>query len=228
MSVTHARAQGLTLRVDMALTMLDDMQKRLDTLTRAVHAMAESMVVIEDAHKLTTAYPFANGNHDAEIAHYANDGWSDRAIAEELGTSAATVSRRRAALGIECNNPRRRWGRADDDALVANVGRFSTWAEVARVMPGRTPAACKRRAEQLGVSIRAKWRPWDSESLKYLGDNWEKGTPIDEIAERLGRSYGACREKARQMGLTESHARHSIVSSRESTRFWQSKRGAGR
>lgn len=100
MSGTHARARGLTLRVDMALTMLDDMQKRLDTLTRAVHAMAESMVVIEDAHKLTDAHPFASGRHDAEITHYANEGWSDRGIAEELGTSAATVSRRRAALGI--------------------------------------------------------------------------------------------------------------------------------
>jgi hypothetical protein len=210
-------------RVDVALTMLDDMQKQLDELTRAVHAMAEAMVVIEDAHKLTNAYPFANGSHDAEIAHYANEGWSDKDIAEELGASATTVSRRRAALGIEPNNPRRRWGRLDDDMLKAACEKYRTWAEVSRVMPGRTPAALKKRAFQLGVSMNERGKPWDSESLRYLSENWEKGTPIDEIVRHLGRTYGACHKMASKMGLTESHARDAVVRERESKRFWKSK-----
>lgn len=223
MSGVKVGAQSVTMRVDVALTMLDDMQKQLDELTRAVHAMAEAMVVIEDAHKLTNAYPFANGSHDAEIAHYASEGWSDKDIAEELGASATTVSRRRAALGIEPNNPRRRWGRLDDDMLKAACEKYRTWAEVSRVMPGRTPAALKKRAFQLGVSMNERGKPWDSESLRYLSENWEKGTPIDEIVRHLGRTYGACHKMASKMGLTESHARDAVVRERESKRFWKSK-----
>lgn len=223
MSGVKVGAQSVTMRVDVALTMLYDMQKQLDTLTRAVHAMAEAMVVIEDAHKLTNAYPFANGSHDAEIAHYASEGWSDKDIAEELGASATTVSRRRAALGIEPNNPRRRWGRLDDDMLKAACEKYRTWAEVSRVMPGRTPAALKKRAFQLGVSMNERGKPWDSESLRYLSENWEKGTPIDEIVRHLGRTYGACHKMASKMGLTESHARDAVVRERESKRFWKSK-----
>lgn len=75
-------AQSVTMRADVAPTMLDDMQKQLDALTRAVRAMAEAMVVIEDARKLTNAYPFANGGHDAETAHYANEGWGDELLKE--------------------------------------------------------------------------------------------------------------------------------------------------
>lgn len=221
---TRTSAEGVSERLDVALSMVDDLQRQVDVLTRAVLAVTESMVVIEDAHKLTDAHPFASGRHDAEIAHYAGEGWTDKAIAELLGTSPATVSRRRAALGIEPNNPRRRWGRSDDDLLRAMAARFDTWEQVARRIPGRTPAACQRRACQIGVTIRAPWAPWSRESLDYLRDEWEKGTPIDEIATNVGRSFGACREKARQLGLTQSRKRLQIVSARESTRFWQSHR----
>lgn len=218
---TRSSADGVSYRVDVLTSMVGDMQRQVDVLTRAVHAMAESMVVIEDAHKLTDAYPFASGRHDAEIAAYANEGWTDVEMAEELGTTAATISRRRHALGIDTDRAARRWGRDDDARLVALMSECDTYAEVARRMPGRTPAGCRNRAMRLGVSMNERHRPWTRPEMDYLAAEWEEGTPIDEISAHVGRTASACRTRACRMGLSASRERQKATVRRTMDSFWK-------
>lgn len=96
---------------------------------------------------------------------------------------------------------------ADDDMLRATCSECRARSEVASVIPGRTPASWEARAKRLGVGIREGSKPWSSDDLLYLYDNWERGTPIEDMTAHLKRSGNAIRMKACKLGLGKSGER---------------------
>ena len=212
---------------DVAALMADvrDMGRRMDALALAVSKLTGLLDGREEL-KLTSAYPFASGAYDEDIARMYAEGATDRDIARALGCGPMTISRRRVAIGIKGRRADAHWTEREDAVLRERAKAYTTWAEVAEGMEGRSAQGCCRRGRKLGVSLRPAWRPWSAEDEQYLREVWESCAESTEaIARRLRRTEKAARRRARERGRTGSGRRPREVGRREAARFWE--RGAG-
>lgn len=207
---------------DVATLMADvrAMSRRMDALAKAVSKLTGLLDGREEL-KLTSAYPFASGAYDEDIARMYAEGATDRDIARALGCGPMTISRRRVAIGIKGRRADAHWTEREDAVLRERAKAYTTWAEVAEGMEGRSAQGCCRRGRKLGVSLRPAWRPWSAEDEQYLREVWESCAESTEaIARRLRRTEKAVRQRARELGLTASGRRLREMSRREASRFW--------
>lgn len=201
---------------DMASLMAD-----VRELRRAVAVIAKAQSVVVAASEVSASYPIAAGYHDGQIAAMASRGCTDREIGESLGVSQQTVGRRRRALGIECNHPAPPWTKAEDDALREAMAGASRYEEVARMVPGRSAHACRRRAYQIGLRLRdPAHAAWCDAADAALSEMWERGDAVDAICSALGRNRGAVRSRAYKLGLTRSKKRFEATKGRAQREFW--------
>lgn len=197
-----------------------EMRREVAGISKALVAVYGKHVKAEKALKTTSTYPISSGYFDAEITEMYQSGATDRDIARALGCHPMTVSRRRQAIGVEGWRRDAHWTPREEEILRRRCAEYSTWADVARGIEGRGEQACRSHGKRLGLALRPAWRPWTEDEHEYLRENWESGTPTDEICARLGRSEKAVRQRAHELGLTQSGKRNRIALDRSAERFW--------
>lgn len=90
------------------------------------------------------------------------------------------------------------WSSQDEKYLIENYPQYG--AEECAIFLGRTKAAVKSKARELGLIVPNGWTPKEK---KYLIENYHK-YGAEECAKFLGRTKEAVKHKAREIGLTTS------------------------
>ena len=88
------------------------------------------------------------------------------------------------------------WSPQDEKYLIENYPKYS--AEECAKFLGRTKAAVKSKARELGLIVPNGWTP---KEIEYLIENYPKYS-AEECAKFLGRTKVAVKSKARGLGLT--------------------------
>ena len=153
------------------------------------------------------------------IIEMAEDGCSDREIADRLGCSSSNVAQRRRQMGIPAGGFSRRWTEAEEEHLRQMVARGFTLDQMAAEL-GRSTCAVEYRRKKIHANLRCTPRRWSEHDEAVLAAHWEAGTPIDEICRMLGRSTDGVKNRARKLGLTKSRKRFAVVQKRIREEFW--------
>jgi hypothetical protein len=153
----------------------------------------------------SAARPYSAAD-DAAIRATFRDHADLQELAARLGRSPEALRLRAAKLGLHRPVRRRRWSASEDAVVRDGYGSGLTCTEIARELPGRTPAAVAARAGKLGLATHARrWTAPDEERLRRLAGRH----PIEEVARRLGRTPDALRQRAAKLGLARLESRAS-------------------
>jgi hypothetical protein len=145
----------------------------------------------------SASQPYADAEDSALRAAVAAGGGLDD-LAGRLGRSSAALRLRAAKLGLYVPVARRRWSAAEDAALRDGYDTGLSCAEIARALPGRTPAAVAARARKLGLPTHARrWTAADEQRLRRLAGEHT----IEQLTRLLGRTPDALRQRARKLQL---------------------------
>jgi hypothetical protein len=135
---------------------------------------------------------------DAAIRAVFRDRGDVQSLALRLGRSPEALRLRAAKLGLYRPARRRRWSAGEDATVRDGYDSGLSCAEIARELPGRTPAAVAARAGKLGLATHARrWTALDDERLRRLAGSYR----LEELARRLGRTPDALRQRAAKLGL---------------------------
>jgi hypothetical protein len=119
-------------------------------------------------------------------------------LARRLGRSPAALRLRAVKLGLHRPVRRPRWSASEDAAVRDGYDNGLRCREIARELPGRTPAAVAARARKLGLATHARrWTAADDQRLRQLAAHHR----VEELARVLGRTPDALRQRARNLGL---------------------------
>lgn len=77
-----------------------------------------------------------------------------------------------------------------------------TWLEISRVMGRGKETIRNKYTEQFGYSVRAEG--WTEEEEGILREGVINGLTFRELSEKIGRPYGAVKDKSYRMGLVEN------------------------
>jgi len=143
------------------------------------------------------ARPYSAADDEA-IRLVFRDDRNVQELAARLGRSPEALRLRAVKLGAYRPARRRRWSAGEDAAVRDGYDSGLSCAEIARELPGRTPAAVTARARKLGLATHARrWTTLDDERLRRLAG----GHPVEELARRLARTPDALRQRASKLGL---------------------------
>jgi hypothetical protein len=119
-------------------------------------------------------------------------------LSRRLGRSPGALRLRAVNLGLYRPVRRPRWSASEDAAVRDGYDRGLCCREIARGLPGRTPAGVAARARKLGLTTHARrWTAADDERLRVLAGRYN----LDELARRLGRTPDALRQRAAKLRL---------------------------
>jgi hypothetical protein len=143
------------------------------------------------------ARPYSATDDEAIRLVFRDDG-DVQELATRLGRTPEALRLRAVKLGAHRPVRRRRWSTGEDAAVRDGYDSGLSCAEIARELPGRTPAAVTARARKLGLATHARrWTAPDDERLRRLAGRY----PLEELARRLGRTPDAMRQRASKLGL---------------------------
>jgi len=101
-------------------------------------------------------------------------------------------------LGIYRPPPRRPWTDWEDALIRDGYTGALACAEIARQLPHRSAASVSARARKLGLATYARrWSTQDDQRLAHLT---VRGTTLEDVAQRLGRTPEAIRRRAARLG----------------------------
>jgi hypothetical protein len=121
------------------------------------------------------------------------------ALAYRLGRSPDALRLHAQHLGLHRPQPRRRWAEWEDAVLRDGYTSALPCAEIARPLPQRTTTSVAARARKLGlVSYARRWSTDDDQRLMRLT---ARGSTLEDVAHRLGRTPEAIRRRASRLGV---------------------------
>ena len=124
---------------------------------------------------------------------------SPRAGRAARALAGCAASARSAPFGLHRPQPRRRWAEWEDAVLRDGYTSALPCAEIARQLPERTATSVAARARKLGlISYARRWSTDDDQRLMRLT---ARGTALEEVAERLGRTPEAIRRRASRLAI---------------------------
>ena len=121
------------------------------------------------------------------------------ALADRLGRSPDALRLHAQHLGLHRPQPRRRWAEWEDGVLRDGYSSALPCAEIARQLPQRTTTSVAARAHKLGVISYA--RRWSTDDDQHLTRLTARGSTLEEVAQRLGRTPEAIRRRASRLGV---------------------------
>ena len=120
-------------------------------------------------------------------------------LAHRLGRSPDALRLHAQHLGLHRPQPRRRWAEWDDAVVRDGYTSALPCAEIARQLPKRTTTSVAARARKLGlISYARRWSTDDDQRLMRVT---ARGTTLEEMAQRLGRTPEAIRRRASRLGV---------------------------
>ena len=121
------------------------------------------------------------------------------ALAHRLGRSPDALRLHAQHLGLHRPQPRRRWAEWEDAVLRDGYSSALPCAEIARQLPQRTTTSVAARARKLGlISYARRWSTDDDQRLMRLT---ARGSTLEDVAQRLGRTPEAIRRRASRLGV---------------------------
>ena len=144
---------------------------------------------------------------DDAIRACVASGASIQGLAVELRRSPEGIRLRARSLGLLTASTRRRWTDEEDRLIRTGYASGLTCEAIATQLPCPRSAACvSARARKLGLTTYA--RQWTNADTARLHELWHSDVSLEDIAERLGRTPDALRQRARKLGFA-SPARRS-------------------
>jgi hypothetical protein len=102
-------------------------------------------------------------------------------------------------IGLHHPQPRRRWAEWEDAVVRDGYTSALPCAEIARQLPQRTTASVAARARKLGlISYARRWSTDDDQRLIRLT---ARGSTLEDVAARLGRTPEAIRRRASRLAI---------------------------
>ena len=121
------------------------------------------------------------------------------ALAYRLGRSPDALRLHAQYLGLHRPPPRRRWAEWEDAVIRDGYTSALPYAEIARQLPHRSPTSLAARARKLDlISYARRWSIHDDERLVQLSS---RGSTLENVAQRLGRTPEAIRRHASRLGI---------------------------
>ena len=146
----------------------------------------------------TAARPY-RPDEDAGIRRCLENGGDLALLADGLGRSPDALRLHAQHLGLHQPVPRRRWAEWEDAVLRDGYTSALPYAEIARQLPHRTPTSLAARARRLAlISYARRWSSLEDQRLVQLTAH---GRPLEDIAQRLGRTPEAIRRRAKRLGI---------------------------
>ena len=116
-----------------------------------------------------------------------------------LGRSPDALRLHAQYLGLRRAPPRRRWAAWEDAVIRDGYTSALPYAEIARELPHRSPTSLAARARKLDlISYARRWSIHDDERLVQLST---RGSTLENVAQRLGRTPEAIRRHAPRLGI---------------------------
>ena len=138
-------------------------------------------------------------DEDAAIRVCLGHGGDLVALAHRLGRSPDALRLHAQHLGLHRPQPRRRWAEWDDAVVRDGYTSALPCAEIARRLPQRTTTSVAARARKLGlISYARRWSTDDDQRLMRVT---ARGTTLEEMAQRLGRTPEAIRRRASRLAI---------------------------
>ncbi|MGN6870021.1 MAG: hypothetical protein ACTHMY_16635 [Solirubrobacteraceae bacterium] len=147
---------------------------------------------------LTAARPY-RPDEDAQIRRYVENGGDLVLLAHRLGRSPDALRLHAQHLGLLHPVSRRRWAEWEDAVLRDGYTSALPYVEIARQLPHRTPTGLAARARKLELISYA--RRWSSLEDQRVAQLTASGRPLEDIAQRLGRTPEAIRRRAKRLGI---------------------------
>lgn len=131
--------------------------------------------------------------------------WESRTqLAKRLGRTEKSVASRLKTLGIKKKNvysPNRTWTQENVDYLSRSAGKVK--AKTIAKNLNKSLSSIKKKAEQLGLSLRSKKAPdWTKCEERTLVELVGLGYTWEQISEKIERTPQACRKKSSFLGYT--------------------------
>ena len=121
------------------------------------------------------------------------------ALAHRLGRSPDALRLHAQHLGLHRPRPRRRWAEWEDAVIRDGYTSALPYAEIARQLPHRTTTSLAARARKLElISYARRWSTHDDQRLLQLT---VRGSTLEDVAQRLGRTPEAIRRHASRLGI---------------------------
>ena len=142
--------------------------------------------------------PYRTDEDEAIRACLGQDG-DLNALARRLGRSPDALRLHARHLGLHHPEPRRRWAEWEDAVVRDGYTSALPCAEIARQLPQRTTTSVAARARKLGlISYARRWSTDDDQRLMRLT---ARGSTLEDVAQRLGRTPEAIRRRAARLAI---------------------------
>ena len=127
------------------------------------------------------------------------------ALAYRLGRSPDALRLHAQQLGLHRPSARRRWAEWEDAVIRDGYTSALPYSEIARQLPHRSAMSLAARARKLDlITYARRWSIHDDQHLLQLTD---RGSTLEDIAQRLGRTPEAIRRQRRALGSTRPSRR---------------------
>jgi DNA-binding CsgD family transcriptional regulator len=122
------------------------------------------------------------------------------ALAYRLGRSPDALRLHAQHLGLHRPAPRRRWAEWEDAVIRDGYTSALPYSEIARQLPHRSATSLAARARKLDLITYA--RRWSSDDDARLLQLTIRGSTLEDVAQRLGRTPEAVRRHASRLGVS--------------------------
>ena len=138
-------------------------------------------------------------HEDEAIRLYLSEGGDLIALARGLGRSPDALRLHAQHLRLHRPQPRHLWAEWEDAVVRDGYTSALPCAEIARQLPQRTATSVAARARKLGlISYARRWSTYDDQRLMRLA---ARGSTLEDVAQRLGRTPEAIRRRASRLGV---------------------------
>ena len=121
------------------------------------------------------------------------------ALAYRLGRSPDALRLHTQQLGLYRPSARRRWAEWEDAVIRDGYTSALPYSEIARQLPHRSAMSLAAGARKLDlITYARRWSIHDDQHLVQLTD---RGSTLEDIAQRLGRTPEAIRRHASRLGI---------------------------
>ena len=121
------------------------------------------------------------------------------ALAYRLGRSPDALRLHAQHLGLRRPRPRRRWAEWEDAVIRDGYTSALPYSEIARQLPHRSATSLAARARKLDlITYARRWSIHDDQRLLQLT---VRGSTLEDVAQRLGRTPEAIRRHASRLGI---------------------------
>jgi len=141
-------------------------------------------------------------SHEDEAIHRCLSQNGDlSALAYRLGRSPDALRLHAQHLGLSRPSPRRRWAEWEDAVIRDGYTSALPYSEIARQLPHRSATSLAARARKLDlITYARRWSIHDDERLLQLT---VRGSTLEDVAQRLGRTPEAIRQHASRLGINQ-------------------------